>query len=482
MSDFTDEGLEDDDDWGEAVVAQAPAPTEEEAHHEYGPSASATWFNCAGAPNAQKGRPDIPSQDADEGSACHALAAFVLDDPEDQAIDHLGEVVYTSAEGIEYPVTIQMADWVQTYVDRVRFLQQEHKGELFVETSLDLSDIVSGCFGACDAYLVCPSDKVIVIDAKFGQGTPVPALDNTQLIMYAAGVASILKAKGVEYARSYTLMIVQPSLGHEDSTMLTALHLRDWSDRLRSAYLATLDENAPRAAGHLQCHYCRAREDCRTRGVAASEIAFEGFNADEDLAAQVRTGQVVRAAELDNAELAELFLKAPLLADWVKDLKRTCLDRALKGGVMPKCKLVKGRKSRKWGDEVAASKALSRALGVDIARPRVLISPAMAEGCVNATSGRPIKGSKVMKLHCIESSGKPTLVSVDDTREAIITNPEEGFNDPMTEGAGFEAAAGTDTDGESWGDADTAGESWGDADTGGESWGDADTEDLEEHW
>ena len=107
-----------------------------ELHHEWGSSQLTKRMRCLGSQNAERGRPDEPSEYADEGSVAHALAEtchFTGEDPE----KYLG-VALLKDKGIDIEVDEDMVFYVREYLKQIKRIAKTADDE-FIERQLELA-------------------------------------------------------------------------------------------------------------------------------------------------------------------------------------------------------------------------------------------------------------------------------------------------------------------------------------------------------
>jgi hypothetical protein len=173
-------------------------PNPSAGHARLGPSGAKKWLSCPGSIVLEAQFPNKSSNYADEGTACHDIAARCLVDNL-RASSFIGEyVVVSKADELKRTVefTPELAELTQEYVDSIVGALLPDT-QLWVEVKVDISTWlgVQEQFGTADVVTVeayrGPDAQegditVGVDDAKFGR-TPVP-VDTPQLPLYALGV------------------------------------------------------------------------------------------------------------------------------------------------------------------------------------------------------------------------------------------------------------------------------------------------------
>ena len=189
-------------------------------HAKLSPSSAYRWLTCPGSVALCDGIPDTPSSIyADTGTAAHKLAERCFEHKKDAKF-FIGETIQLGDSGVV--VDEEMADAVQVYVDLVRRLPDTFT--VLHEQRLPLTPLTGEADAEGTADTVAfDRDTLLVIDYKNGRGVEVDALDNEQMMMYAA-------AARAEYAvlgnfTKFKVVIVQPNCDNISEFEFTILIL-----------------------------------------------------------------------------------------------------------------------------------------------------------------------------------------------------------------------------------------------------------------
>jgi len=368
------------------------------SHAKLAPSKAAMWLACppSAALNAQV--PDTVSEYAAEGIEAHELAELVLQ----LATGRINEVVYSrrvkafikKSEYHSQSFEKDVAEYVQQVME---IIGGYDRPTVDLEQRVDLDAWVPEAYGTADVVIFTPKE-IHVIDLKFGQGVPVSAVENPQLMLYALGALH-------KYSLAYefdtvSMTIIHPRLNELSTYTVSVTELLDWADNtVRPAALLAHEGKGEFNPTEDGCRWCRVKETCRARAGKNLEMAKYDF-ADPPL--------------LSHTEIAEILGRAGELKKWAGDVEEYALVQARDhGAVFPGWKLVEGRSVRQITDPDMAAVALTGAgYGTDeIFKPQELLGITALEKLMGKKEFVGVLGSLVDK-----PPGKPCLVPESDSR------------------------------------------------------------------
>jgi hypothetical protein len=312
---------------------------------------------CPGSVKLVQQMPPRPSSRyADEGTLCHTIMEAVLTQdrqPEDFIGDKLGDVT-VSRELIE--TKIRPALEALDLIDPGREMTYE------CEATVGFGDALPGVFGSADLVGRIGS-TAIVLDWKFGDGVDVAVDENPQAMFYAAAAMRTPKvAWAFKDATSIDCIIVQPTASTPIKCWRTTPdRIRAFERQLFAAVKEAMGPDPSMQTGD-HCRWCAAKPVC-----------------------PLLTGAVDRALKtslqnIDAARLGEMLEQAPLIENYLAEVRALAQHMLEEGVPVPGFKLVQKRAIRQWVNDDEAHVALAR-LGLDDTELTVtkLVSPAQAE-------------------------------------------------------------------------------------------------------
>jgi len=354
--------------------------------------------------------PEEESEFAAEGTAAHFVGEECLRANED-AWTMIGQEHY----GFE--VTAEMAEAVQEYIDYVRECAGD--AELLVEHVLDNTGLGPDFGGTADAVIngiVDGGGFLHVLDYKHGVGIPVDIATedekgkrklNTQLLYYAFGV---LRSLGVQQGDNVNvgLSIVQPRANHHEGSIRTAWtgsdEVLEWAENSLLPALGEVQKESLVCNTGSHCRVCPAKLIC-----PEMQESFTDF---------IKEADEKKIAGMDDEVLATWYDQIATVQMYITALKRECEKRALAGSPVAGTKLVYGRSSRKWKDDIEDE--VIAVFGDDAFTDPLLKSPAQIE---KMPGGKDIVGRLAYK-----EKGKPKLVSSTEKGETYkVEDAGTGF-------------------------------------------------------
>lgn len=383
------------------------------AHALLSASGASRWLNCTPSARLEEefGKEEA-SVYAAEGTLAHEFAELII---RHTILKELSQAAFEARyyELLENDLyTEDMLDYVYQYVDYVKdelaaSSIDTKDAVLIIEEKVDLRQWIPESFGSCDAIIIADG-TMKVMDLKYGKGVPVSAIGNKQLMLYALGAYD-------KYSIMYDIVnidlhIVQPRINNINSWSVEADELLNWAENtvIPAAKLAFNGQGQLKAGEW--CKFCKVKARCRELYKANIELAKYDFASPQDL--------------LTDDEIADIIDKVPRLVEWANSVLAYATEEAIENGkVWPGHKLVAGRSTRKFTNEIDVANALMKeGFERDAIFDTKLKSLTALERVTGKKAFEALLGSYVVK-----SEGKPTLVPLSDKRPAI--GAEDAIND-----------------------------------------------------
>lgn len=361
------------------------------AHAVLSASAAKRWLNCTAAPLLEADLPDSGSTYAAEGTLAHAVAELKARKKFTpmSTRKYNSELKKLKADELWQP---EMDTHTDTYLSRLVECAQTYTElpHVALEVKVDYSEYAPEGFGTADCIML-GGDTISVIDFKYGQGVPVSAEENPQMMLYALGALNQYRMFYGDQIQRVHLMIVQPRIDNVSEWEISRAELETWGrEVVRPAADEAMSGNGKFAEGDW-CRFCKAKAQCRLR--SETNTALEDF-------------KFVLPPLLSNAEVGDILIRAQRLKQWVTDLEDYALKACLAGEEIPGWKLVEGRSIRQFSDIDEALTAI-----IDAGTPKEMLydykpkTLAQIEKLIGSKAFETVAGSYVIK-----PPGKPTLV------------------------------------------------------------------------
>lgn len=388
------------------------------------PSAAGRWLTCTASaePNAKAKRSDTVY--SLEGTMAHDLASLVFDGTFKEAPLAIDKVIqYGWDKEHSGKVSIEMADYVQDYVDYCREVAAECD-EWRHEQRLSMSFAVEGQTGLVD-FIAVNEETLHVIDFKYGMGVKVYAKENEQGLMYAAAALE-------EYSTLYNfdkvvIHIHQPRIEHLDTWETTREEVEQFIARVKRTVLDIACGDVEYVASEKACQFCAIKGTCTAYADKATLAARDAFAEVEKRSEWPPEGTKESDGSLMTPEERATALNSiPLLKNWIKAVEEAAMSDIEQGINIPGWKIVAGRAQRKWSDENAVLELLKKKRSVKQADyiKETLLSVAQLEKVLKS---KPKVLSEVTE-YITKGEGKHTLAPESDKRPSI-GRPEDAFKD-----------------------------------------------------
>ena len=358
------------------------------AHALLSASSAARWLACPPSAVATAAYPRQESEYAQEGTLAHEVAEQTARYPE------------TGPEMLP-DVTKEMLECARGYRDYIDELRSTDDSVVLLEQRVDFSPWVPDGFGTCDCIII-QGEMMDIIDYKFGKGVAVSAERNPQMMLYALGA---LNDFGVAYdIQKIRMHIYQPRINNISTYETTVADLIAWGDETvkPTAELAAKGKGAYKPGEH--CRFCPHAGKCRELTKVCTEYVGK-----------------MKIPCLASWEIADVLKMEPTISIWLKRVKEQALTTMLGGGEIPGYKVVAGRGSRSWADELEVAAELEKhGYSRDQYTETKILSVAQME---KALGGKK-KFNELIGGYVLSVEGSPTIAPETDKRPAYDRDAE----------------------------------------------------------
>lgn len=293
----------------ETVIVNTPTKSPSSFEQQVGRADRGQWTSassapadalCAGRHQAQAGRPDEPSEDAEFGRQIHE--ALATDDSSKLSPEQLN--IYDSFVEIREKLITDVFGVDAQNVKRIKEKRHWVKvrsadGQTFYPHS-----------GQSD--LICRSgSKGLIVEYKSLPGDLPEAPENLQLRDQVVLTAGNLKLDDIEVAIIQPLVTHTPARCHYNKEAIARSEAE-----MFARVLASNTPGAARTAGEAQCKFCKARHDCATR---AKFLEVSTPMAVSALAS-------VPVAQWTPSQRSLFCERMPVAAKWLEDCKKQLKD------------------------------------------------------------------------------------------------------------------------------------------------------------
>lgn len=366
-------------------------------------------MTCPGSVRMEDRFPEETSEYASEGTAMHTVREMALLSGKPVS-DFIGDVI--EADGRQYTVTREWADWIQPGIDTIR--EQAVGGELFVEERVFLDTWLPEQFGHLDT-LVVRDDIIIVNDFKGGRGVVVDAERNLQMMLYALGAWDNIARHKTE-ATDFLLVIDQPRVpggGSEWRTTLKELLL--FAEEAAAAMARTEDPDAELVPSIDACRFCRAASNSACYALDQFVLSLLGLTLEDLDAKMTQEPAMTEYDKMDPERRSYVIKHVSMIRSWLSKLHENALADAQAGLPVPGYKAVATLGDRAWTSEEEAEAFWKGKIPDKDLFIRKLKGPAQVEKLAGTRNWKKAEETIVTR-----PEGKPALVPESDPRPALI--------------------------------------------------------------
>lgn len=356
----------------------------ERAHALLSASSAHRWLACPPSAVAAEAYENEGTDYTREGTLAHEVAEKVALQP--------------PSYWDKWPedVTAEMIECARGYADYIQEQIKSDTATILLEQRVDFSPWVPDGFGTADCIII-QGTTMDVIDYKYGKGVAVSAEDNPQMKLYGLGA---LNDFGFAYdVDKIRLHIYQPRMNNISVDELSDYDLLNWAEKT----VKPTATNAAKGKGKYNpgehCRFCPHAGRCRALTKTCTEyVETHGMKASVPVLAPW--------------EVAEVLQMESLVSLWLKRVKDQALATLLNGGEIPGYKVVAGRGSRAWADDLEVAGLLNNAgyTEEDYTKTEILSVAAM-EKALGKKKVAELLGGQILT-----HTGAPTIAPESDKR------------------------------------------------------------------
>lgn len=354
------------------------------AHALLSASSAARWLACPPSAVAVEIYPQQDTEYTREGTLAHEVA-------EGWARHGVG---FLAEE--QRGITKEMVECAQGYRDYIQEQIRSDSATILLEQRVNFSPWVPDGFGTADCIII-QDNTMDVIDYKYGQGVKVFAEDNPQMKLYGLGAINDYGfACDVETVR---LHIYQPRMNNISVDELSVADLLAWAEKTVKPTAAKAAKGEGNYSPGEHCRFCPHAGRCKALTKICTEyVETHGMRADVPVLAPW--------------EVAEVLRMEPLVSLWLKRVKDQALTTMLNGGEVPGYKVVAGRGSRAWKDELAVGQML---IAAGYSNEEITKTELLSVAAMEKTLGRK-KVTEILEGQIETKTGAPTVAPESDKR------------------------------------------------------------------
>ena len=358
------------------------------AHAILSASSSSRWLACPPSAVAATLYPNTSTDYTREGTLAHEIAEMMARTSlECRNVSH-------------FPlpdVPAEMIHCAEAYRDYIWEQIHDDNAVILLEQRVDFSPWVPDGFGTADCIII-QGNRLDVIDYKYGQGVAVSAVDNTQMRLY--GLGAFNDFGDIYDIHEVGMHIFQPRLNNVSVEALHASDLEAWGEWVKPIAAQAAAGKGDACAGE-HCRFCPHAGNCPTLAAVCMKVANTH-------------GGKATVPTLAPWMVADILKQEPMISAWLKAVKDRALTQMLNGEEIPGYKVVEGRGSRAWSDDLNVTQTLFDAgyHPMDYMSQPELLSPAALEKALGKKKVAELVGSLI-----VSKPGSPTVAPAADKRK-----------------------------------------------------------------
>lgn len=359
----------------------------ERAHALLSASSAARWLACPPSAVAAEAYQNEGTDYTREGTLAHEVAEWVASGK---------SKTHTLEKGQDDGVDTEMVECAKGYADYIQEQIKSDNAVVLLEQRVDFSPWVPEGFGTADCIII-QGNTMDVIDYKYGKGVTVSAEDNPQMKLYGLGA---LNDFGFAYdVQTIRLHIYQPRLNNISMDEISVEKLQTWAEmKVKPTAMQAAKGKGKYNPGE-HCRFCPHAGRCRTLTKTCTEyVNTHGMKASVEVLAPW--------------EVAEVLRMESLVSLWLKRVKDQALTTMMNGGEIPGYKVVAGRGSRGWADELEVAAELEKA---GYKREEITKTELLSVAGMEKALGKK-KVAELVGGHILAHTGAPTIAPESDKR------------------------------------------------------------------
>ncbi len=363
------------------------------AHALLSASSASRWLACPPSAVAAEAYPKQDTEYTREGTLAHEVAEQVARTSLSGGCPDIED--FSDRPDFD-DITLEMFDCARGYADYIEERKNSDGAFVLLEQRVDFSPWVPKGFGTCDCIILQEDLTMDVIDYKYGKGVAVDADHNPQMMLYALGA---LNDYGLAYdVLTVRMHIYQPRINNVSTFETKVADLIAWGEEVVKPTAAKAAKGEGEHNPGVHCRFCPHAGRCRK----LTEICTEYVGR-------------MKVPCLAPWEVAGVLEMEQTISLWLKRVKEQALTTMLEGGEIPGFKVVAGRGSRSWADELEVAAELEKQ---GISRDQYTETKILSVAQMEKALGGKKRFNELIGGHVLSVAGSPTIAPATDKRPA----------------------------------------------------------------